>query len=223
MAGGGGSDNSATERQDAIERQKAEARRQLNAQFGVADAGSDLYDQAQQTKAGRDSLYQTVRDNAFNAGKTSLDEKYADAQRKNKFSLFAQGLNGGSEDVDQSALLGRTYNQGLLDLGSQADAAKSTLQGNDETSRLQLLNAINAGTDQSSALSSALNQMQTNYDTATANANGTNLGDLFATSGALYTKNNAAAGKQAATDWWNTYNPVSSSSKKASTGTLSVG
>lgn len=176
---------------------------------------------ANANKAAREKLYSTVRDNAFNAGKTNLDEKYDTAKRNNSFALFAQGLNGGSEDIDQNALLKRTYDQGLLDLGAQADSAKADLRSKDETSRLNLLNAINAGTDQASALSSAAQQLANNYDSAAATAAGTTLGNLFDTSGALYTKSNAAAGKQAATtDWWNTYNPVTGSSKKSSTGTI---
>lgn len=171
-------------------------------------------------KAARDTLYQTVRDNAYNAGKRGLDEQREDAGRKLKFELFAKGLNGGSEDINQNALLGRTYSQGLMDLGAKADAAKANFKGNDETTRLGLLQSIDAGMDQGSALSSAIQQMQVNGDRATAEAQGTNLGDLFANTGLIYNKSQAAQGKQAGTEWWNNYNPSGNRNSKASSGMI---
>lgn len=200
MSGGGGGDGGATERQEKIEQQKAAARAKLNTLFGVGD---DTTSKA--NAASRDQLYQQVRDGAFDAGRRSLDEANEVARRQNKFALFAQGLNAGSEDIDQNALLDRTYNKGILDLGAKADSAESQLRSNDETSRLGLLQAINSGTDQASAISSAINQLKNNVDSANADAKSTSLGDLFATSGALYTQSQAAKGKQAATDWWNQF------------------
>lgn len=161
----------------------------------VAEYGKEQAD-AEANKTAREKLYDTVRSDAFDAGKTSLDDTKTTAARNNKFALFAQGLNGGSADVDENALLGRTYDKGLLDLGAKADLAKSTLQGNDETTRLGLLQSVDNGMNTSDALTSALTQMKTGADQAEANAQGTNLGDLFAQSGALYTKSNAARGAQ---------------------------
>jgi hypothetical protein len=158
--------------------------------------------EAQKNKAARDALYGTVRQNAFDAGKRGLDESRTNAERDQKFALFAQGLNGGSVDIDQGATLGRTYDKGLLDLGAKADAARTGLESNDENTRLGLLQSIDAGMDQGSALSSALNQLKTNNDRASAEAQGTTLGDLFAGTGLLYTKSNLARGKQDAGDWF---------------------
>lgn len=195
----------------------------------MTEAGPDIFDQAGYdkevssltgNKAARDTLYQTVRDNAYNAGKRGLDEQREDAGRKLKFELFAKGLNGGSEDINQNALLGRTYSQGLMDLGAKADAAKANFKGNDETTRLGLLQSIDAGMDQGSALSSAIQQMQVNGDRATAEAQGTTLGDLFANTGLIYNKSQAAQGKQAGTEWWNNYNPSSNRNSKASSGMI---
>ncbi|SHN40011.1 hypothetical protein [Rhizobacter sp. OV335] len=158
--------------------------------------------EAQKNKAAREALYGNVRQNAFDAGKRGLDESRDNAARDQKFALFAQGLNGGSVDIDQGATLGRTYNKGLLDLGAKADAARTGLESSDENTRLGLLQSIDAGMDQGSALSSALNQLKTNNDRASAEAQGTTLGDLFAGTGLLYTKSNLARGKQDAGDWW---------------------
>lgn len=171
--------------------------------------------------AGRNALYQTVRDNAYNSGKRGLDESRDEAARKTKFELFARGLNGGSEDVNQNAMLGRTYNQGLIDLGAKADLAKSQFRGNDEQTRLGLLQSIDAGMDQGSAASSAMEQMRVNADRASAEAQGTSLGDLFANTGLIYNKGQAAQGKAAGTEWWNNYNPAGSRTSKAANGMIS--
>lgn len=151
--------------------------------------------EAAKNKAARDALYGTIRQNAFDTGKRGFDENKDKAARDLKFTLFAQGLNGGSVDVDQNALLGRTYDKGLLDLGAKADAAKTDFANSDEQTRLGLLQSIDAGMDQGSALSSALNQAKINSDRAAASAQGTSVGDLFADAGLLYTKSNAARGR----------------------------
>lgn len=169
-------------------------------------------------KAGRDTMYQTVRDNAFNSGKRRFDENKDRASRDLRFSLFAQGLNGGSADVDENALLDRTYKQGLLDVGSKADAARTDMMGSDENTRLGLLQSIDSGMDQGSALSSALNQMKINSDRAATSAQGTDVGDLFANAGLLYSKSNAARGRGDANNWWANYGYPSSGGVRAPRG-----
>lgn len=211
MGGGGGGDGGASQRAAEQEAQKASARAQLNDIFG--ESGSET---GNANKAAREALYSDIRDNAFTAGKRGLDEAKDKATRNNNFALFAQGLNGGSEDIDQNALLGRTYDQGLLDLGAKADSAKTEFKTGDEQTRLNLLQSIDAGMDQSSAISSAINQQKNNLDQASATAQGTNLGDLFATSGALYTKSQAAQGKNDALNFWSNYNQLGGRSGGAS-------
>lgn len=159
-------------------------------------------DDTEKNKAARDALYAKVRGDSFTAGRRGLDEGKTQAARENRFALFAQGLAGGSEDIDQNALLDRTYREGLLTLGGKADATVADMRGNDESTRLQLLQSIDAGMDEGSAISSALGQMKVNSDRAAATAQGTDLGDLFAGSGLLYTKSNAARGTQAARDYY---------------------
>lgn len=184
------------------------------------DAAMADYEAAKARGTERDTLYQTVRDNTYTAGKRGLDETRDKAARKTKFELFARGLNGGSEDINQNALLGRTYSQGLMDLGAKADLAKSQFKGDDEQTRLTLLQSVDAGMDAGSASSSAMNQMRVNADRAAATAQGTSLGDLFAGSGLIYNQSQAAKGKQDGTAWWNNYAPSRSSGMGARNGTI---
>lgn len=221
--GGGGSNDDYSSKQAEIEAKKQKARDALNVMFGIAPTASaspqfdsegqpiampDVSGQVAANKTGRDALYSTIRDNAFTAGKRGLDERKTGAGRDLKFELFAKGLNGGSVAVDQSALLDRTYKQGLLDLGAKADAAKTDVMGNDEQTRLGLLQSIDAGMDQGSALSSALNQMKVNGDRATASAQGTTLGNLFDDVGLLYSKSKYSQGQQNAQNWWGSNYPT---------------
>lgn len=192
--------------------------------YDAALAASNAGSAAATNKTARDALYQSVRDNAYTAGKRRLDEQRDEAARKLKFELFAKGLSGGSEDVNQNAKLGRTYSSGLIDLGGRADAAKADFQGQDESARLGLLQSIDSGVDQGSALSSAISQQAINADKAAAAATGTTLGDLFSTGGELYNQSQMRLGKQAGQDWWNDYSR--SSGKKAgssATGTVTSG
>jgi hypothetical protein len=145
----------------------------------------------------RNQLYREVRNNAFAAGERELNEDRDDASRKLKFELFARGLNGGSEDVNQNATLGRTYTEGVMDLGAKADAAKADFRGTDESTRLNLLQSIDAGMDMGSALSAATSGMQVASEKATADAQGTSLGNLFDNAGLMYQYGQYSQGKQA--------------------------
>lgn len=158
--------------------------------------------EADKNRADMDALFAQTRTNAFDAGKRRLDEQRGQAARDLKFELFARGLNGGSVDVDQSALLGRTFAQGITDLGGKADAVSTQLRGDNEAARLQLLQSIDSGMDAGSAVSSALGQMRANADRAASEAIGTSVGDLFSTGGLIFNQNRVAQGRQNAGNWW---------------------
>jgi hypothetical protein len=160
---------------------------------------------AKANKDARTQLYQTVRDNAFQSGTRRLEEDRGEAARKLKFELFARGLASGSEDIDQNAKLGRAYQGGLLDLGAKADSVRAQFRGDDEDTRLQLLQSIDAGMDQGSALSAATQRMQIAAERASADAQGTAIGNAFDNAGLMYRNSQAAQGKQDAADWWNQY------------------
>lgn len=190
---------------------------------GAVQLANSQREQANANKTARDALYQKIRDDAFGAGKRGLDDRRDVAKRQNKFALFAQGLAGGSEDIDQNALLQRTYNDGTLQLGARADAAKTDMMSSDEQTRLGLLQSIDAGMDEGSAISSAIGQLKVNSDRAAAQAQGTTLGDLFADAGLLYTESNAAKGRNAARNMWSGLfptNPKPAGGNKGSGGTI---
>lgn len=192
MSGGGG-DGGASRRQAELEAKKQKARDALNLVFGEGTGG-------EAARAAREQRYTDVRGNAYAAGLRDINEQSDDARRNTKFALFAQGLNGGSEDIDQNARFKRVYDNGVLQLGAKADAAAADARGNDETTRLNLLQSIDAGMDQGSALSSALAQQRVNADKAASAAAQTSVDDLFGNAGLLYQQSIAARGKQRAAD-----------------------
>lgn len=162
----------------------------------AAGQPADTSGEVAKNKSALDALYGQVRTDAYTAGKRRIDEQKQNAGRDLKFELFARGQNGGSTDIDQNAILGRTYSQGITDLGAKADGVATQLRGDNEQARLQLLQSIDSGMDQSSALSSALGQMRVNSDRSAADATGTAIGDLFANTGLIYQQNRVAQGKQ---------------------------
>ena len=167
-----------------------------DAALGSVGAAKGNTDTATANKAALDSLYADTRTNAYTAGKRRIDEQKQQAGRDLKFELFARGLDGGSVDIDQNATLGRAYTQGLTDLGAKADSTATSLRSANEQARLGLLQSIDSGMDQGSAVSSALGQMRVNSDKAAADATGTALGDLFANAGLIYQQNRVSQGVQ---------------------------
>lgn len=182
-----------------------------------------MYDESAKNKAGLDALFASVRAGAFDAGKRRLDENKGQAARNLKFELFARGLNGGSVDVDQNQLLGRTYSQGITDLGGKADQLQTQFKGDNEATRLNLLQSIDSGMDSGSALSSALQQMRVNADRSAADAIGTDVGDLFSNAALIYNQNRVSQGRQNASNWWQQQAPSGyrSGSPGARSGTVS--
>lgn len=158
--------------------------------------------EADKNRADMESLFASTRTSAYDAGKRRLDEQHDQAKRDLKFELFARGLNGSSVAAEQSALLGRSFSQGLTDLGGKADAVSTQLRGDNEAARLQLLQSIDSGMDAGSAVSSALGQMRANAERAASDAIGTSVGDLFSTAGLIYNQNRVAQGRQNAGNWW---------------------
>lgn len=215
MSGGGGGGGDSRRQQAELEAKKAAGRSALNQAFGIGDDPT-----AQANKSARDELYSTVRQNAFDAGKRRLDESQGDAKRNLKFELFAKGLGGGSVDVDQNALLDRTYNQGIIDLGAKADTVRNTLKSGDESTRLNLLQSIDAGMDQGSALSSAIAQMKNASDTAAAEATGATVGDIFSNAGLLYQDSVRRKNQQAARDEWSRMLSQPRSASSGASGTI---
>lgn len=216
MGGGGGGDGGYSERQAQIEAQKAQARSAVNRLFGVGDAPD-----AATNLAGREAAYDRVRDSVYDVNKQRIDDDAETAGRKLKFALLRSGNAGGGLDIDQNAMLRRTYDKGVLDAGNLGDAASNQARSADEASRLDLLSRIDAGMDQTSAMQGAAAQLRASGDAAIANARGQSLGNIFNDAGLLYQANEIGQGRQDARNWYNRglYGKVPGSSSGGYLGT----
>jgi hypothetical protein len=126
------------------------------------------------------------------------------ADRRLRFSMARSGLTGGSASVDANRLLGEEYTKGLLDSESRAQEAQGRLKGQDESSRLQLINMIRSGMDATTAAQRAGALMSANAQTAEGEALAGGLGDIFGGTASIYKGQQEAAerrrGERAAYD-----------------------
>lgn len=131
------------------------------------------------TKADREALYTKVGQDIFNQKAQQLDEQQKIASREVGFQLARQGTYGGSSQVDQEAQIQRDRDLALTQIGGQAEGGSAALRSSDEQARLNLLSRVDAGLDQSSAVTSAINQITNAKDAILSSAQAQNLGDVF--------------------------------------------
>lgn len=108
------------------------------------------------------------------------------ADRTRRFSIARGGLTGGSADADSRQMLGEEYTRGLLAAENKAQGAYADLTNQDEQARLNLLSAVRAGMDTTTAASRAGAAISNNVQSAQSNAQMQDLGDLFGNSAKIY-------------------------------------
>lgn len=171
--GGGGGDNGASAREAARQAQQDEAIAKIDELFGIRGANANA------NRAARDAIYGTVRNDVINNFMPDLNKQKADSERETKFSLASRGLTGGSVDVDQNQELQDRYLKGILAVTNKGDAAANDIRSSDSKTRLDMIARINAGADANTAVSSAVNEMTANANTARDSAVGQNLNSFF--------------------------------------------
>lgn len=129
MGGSSGSSNQMAE-------QEAQRKAEVATQVGVIN---DIFDSNAES-----GIYQQAADNVFQLDKHYLDDQRADAERMNRFALARQGLAGGSQEVDRSAALLDTYNEGILRAGQRSDKLASEWRSADEDLRNSLMRQASA-------------------------------------------------------------------------------
>lgn len=170
---GGGGDNGASAREAARQAQQDEAIAKIDELFGIRGANANA------NRAARDAIYGTVRNDVINNFMPDLNKQKADSERETKFSLASRGLTGGSVDVDQNQELQDRYLKGILAVTNKGDAAANDIRSSDSKTRLDMIARINAGADANTAVSSAVNEMTANANTARDSAVGQNLNSFF--------------------------------------------
>lgn len=171
--GGGGGDGGAAQREAARQAKQDEAIAKIDELFGISGAG------AAQNKMARNALYGQVRNDVIGYFRPELEKQKTDAERSTRFSLAERGLTGGSVDIDQNKELQDRYLKGVLAVTNKGDAAANEMRGADSRTRLDMISRINAGADAGTAVSSAMNEMAANANSARDQAFGQNLNSFF--------------------------------------------
>lgn len=149
--GGDGGAGEARAREEERQRKIDEGIKAVNALFGTAD---------------KNNQYASHRQNVYDLNKTAIDKSYEDAQRGLVFSLARNGLSNSSIGADKKSDLLTNYNDNIQKANDLSDSAMNSLKTSDEHTRQNLVNSVQTGLDQTSAVSQALNNMQLNYDKA---------------------------------------------------------
>jgi hypothetical protein len=154
--------------QQVAENNKTVARRQIEGLFG-----DPLAYQARQ------KMYKDASGAARDLNMKYLTEDRNAAADALKLQLARQGLGGGAVDIEQNAQIGRKFNEGVTDIGAQTDAMTRALAAQDEQTKLEMLNMIDAGMDGTTAVNNATSRLNTAANNAIAQSRGRMIGNLF--------------------------------------------
>lgn len=197
----GGSDSAQKAAQAQQEQQQAQieqSQSQINAIFDDPQRAADINDFVDATR----QYYQQ-----------DLDKQKANADRSLKFSLAKAGLTGGSQQVDEQEQEGEAYAKGQLQAEQKALGAGASLQDADEQARQRLIALATSGLTSSEAGMESAQAVQTDLQSAQAQANADSLGDVFSTFN-NFSKNVDTAQQQrdAYKQLYSLYGPIPSSS-----------
>lgn len=145
-----------------------------------------MLDGSRDNGAKREANYQTLQGDVRNFHMTDLEEQQREAERRTRFQLADQGLTGGSEDTYAHSNLNRGFDKGLRAIDDIATRAVQDARRGDEQARLDILSRIDAGMDEQSAISAAINQLNSSTKGALSDARGASLGDAFSNMGYLW-------------------------------------
>lgn len=180
MSGGGGNPAAAAQAQQAQQQANIAAGTNQVQQIFSSPALTEQYQQ----------LGKATSDYYTN----QLNQQQTTAQNQLQFALARNGQIGGSVQTDQNATLDKEYNQGLLQAQQLGNQASASLQAQDTQSEANLIAAVQGGESGTQAATQAAEDMQANLSGATANAQTTQLGNLFGNVSTLY--NNTLTNQQ---------------------------
>ncbi len=164
--------------------QQAAAQANAQNQANIASATSQinaLYDSPQRAMD-IGNLVKSTRQYYTN----QLNQQNQINARNLKFAMARSGLVGGSAQADQSAQLGKDYEQGLLTANQRAQGAGAQLKAQDEASRAQMLGLVQSGMDATAATQQGAAGIQSALQSAQAGATANSLGDVFGNLAGVY-------------------------------------
>lgn len=188
------------------------------ATFNKAQAGGA--NDAAANKAARERIYGGLEGSVRDLNMGNLNTEFSTAGREVNFDAARRGLYGGSAYADQLGLLADKRNQGLLKITDAATGAANEARAADDRTRLGLARDITSGLDESTALASAANQMESNVTSARTNATAGSLSGFFDT---VLNNLNRSAQQQGITSAWQKYGGASMPRQTVTNGNLYQG
>lgn len=171
-------------------------------------------------KAARDRIYGGLEGSVRDLNMGNLNTEFSTAGREVNFDAARRGLYGGSAYADQLGVLADKRNQGLLKITDAATGAANEARAADDRTRLGLARDITSGLDESTALASASNQMDSNITSARTNATAGSLSGFFDT---VLGNLNRSAQQQGINSAWQKYGGASMPRQAVTNGTLYQG
>lgn len=129
--------------------------------------------------AAREQQYKNMTNDVVDYHRTRLDRERNDALRQMGFNLARQGLSGSSQDAYDREQLQRKYLEGVTDINSKASNAAAQSKSGFESAVSRGLQAINAGSDAGTQITSALQEKANTIQQALENAKGGSWGGFF--------------------------------------------
>lgn len=147
----------------------------------VADAQAEADRKNKEAQASREGLYSKIGEDTTNNALVDLNKDRSITERDLGFMLARQGLSGGSRDVDVNRDILDTYQQGVLKASNMGTQASNDARSADDQTRVKLIQSIQAGLDEGSAMQQAYEGMRNNARASQDQANMATLSGFFDT------------------------------------------
>lgn len=145
----------------------------------------------------RTAEYQNLGNATTQYYTNQLNQQQAVNNRDLTFALARNGQTGGSVATDEATQAGKDYTTGVLQASQRGQSAAASLQAADQNTQANLLQMAQGGLNATAGAQDAASAEQSNLANAKANANASDLGNVFGDFGSIYTNStNAAAARQ---------------------------
>jgi hypothetical protein len=159
---------------DAVEEaQQYEAEKQAKINAAIAKINAVF---GSPTREGQYADYLGARRGMYT---NEVNRQQTDAERNNRFALARNGQTGSSVAIDSGRRLGEDYTRALLDAERLAHGDEANLRGQDEQSKLSLIQMAMSGADATTGVTNAQSALRNNLLSSQSGNGVKALGDIF--------------------------------------------
>lgn len=130
-----------------------------------------------------------------------VNRQQSEAVRNNKFAIARNGQTGGSLARDTGTRLGEDYTKALIGADRLAQGDEASLRGQDQNSRLSLIQMASAGLDATTGVQNAATSLQNNLLSSRSGQGVKALGDIFKNYTEFYRKSVEDKAKRQGDKW----------------------